>query len=985
MERRLEDTNNASSDVLVELRHVHKDYFVNKKAYPAIKDLSVAFPKVGFVAILGPSGSGKTTLLNLIGGLDRMSSGTLLIHNESTEGFGDKEWDAYRNKKVGFVFQTYNLIPHLTVRQNVEIGLELAGVGAKERKEKAIKVLADVGLGEEINKKPNQLSGGQMQRVAIARALANDPEIILADEPTGALDSVTSVQVLNLIKKIGEDRCVIMVTHNRELAERYATRIIEMEDGNIVSDSAPLASPTDETSKPLATKKTSMSFLSALRSSFRSILTKKGRSSVTAIACAIGIIGVSLVVAVESGFSSYLTQVESGVASSVPFSISPTVYSVNPKAITDPGESYPSDGMMGIYDSSSTLYVAHQNKFTGEYVDYLDKIMTDPSCEAYGTAMSVMFNRDSLNFHFITEDGIGTGNYREVSQYSWAGQTGYSVNYYTQLPSYVMHEIYGQQDKIAPLYDVIQGSFPKGPNELALIVDQYNRVEFSTLQRIGIIPSDTQYTDLGSDLKIPFSDILYEGEGDAAYKEFKCYRNSDFYQTGNPEYDFAMTVDTYSDVTFNPSTGKFEGTESQTTMNMFRSPYFSDAKTPQKDVYMDDATYHPITCRIVGVLRPTKESFVQLMPASIGYTTELKDLMVKDYEKGQPGARIGEAQSKNWFIPRLYTDSTHTEKSPSDGLEILNGRFATIYQTLIEHGGEEGFDWANIMSSTYLTNALEGAIRYVNAAYTYDPKDDGRWYSYSSYNGSFLSWCHSYGSEFDTTKVPKMRSDQETLMKWLDIFLRDGFWSTEGEPSVIDCLAYMNAYSLITSILVFPQSLATKGTLKAYLDDWNVGKNEIDQIAYSDIMGDVTSGLSAIITVVGAILIVLASVSLIVAAVMTAIITYVSVIERTKEIGVLRACGARKRDVGRLFQAECAIIGAVAGALGTGLTYLICIPVNIALKQAFPTYIFSDIASLPVLYALGLFALAILLALLSGLIPSRIAAKRDPVVCLRSE
>ena len=369
------DNKSHNGDVSLELRHVKKDYFVDKKPFTAIHDLSLSFPKKGFVAILGPSGSGKTTLLNIIGGLDHYTSGDLLINGVSTKHFNDNDWDSYRNENVGFIFQGYNLISHFDLIQNVEVPLKLAGVKASEREKRAKEVL---------------------QRVAIARALINNPSIILADEPTGALDSKTSLQVMELIKEVGQDCCVVMVTHNEELAKKYADRIITMKDGEVVSDSAPLPSGFDLEKSDEKNKKTSMSFFSALHSSFKNVLTKKGRTALTSIACSFGLIGVALVLATSNGFSLYIKDVETSIASSVPITISPTVLSdkENNKVDYTKNDEFPSDGMLRVYDSTSSSYVVHQNTFSKEYIDSLNATMTDENNPAYGTVMSVMENRD---------------------------------------------------------------------------------------------------------------------------------------------------------------------------------------------------------------------------------------------------------------------------------------------------------------------------------------------------------------------------------------------------------------------------------------------------------------------------------------------------------------------------------------------------------------------------------------------------------------
>ena len=968
----MEDTNRVpQNEISLELVHIKKDYYVDKKPFTAIKDLSCCFPKKGFVAILGHSGSGKTTLLNIIGGLDQYTEGDLLIDGKSTKGFADKDWDAYRNKRVGFVFQTYNLIPHLNLLQNVELSLQLGGISSKERGERARVVLEKVGLGEYIKKKPNQLSGGQMQRVAIARALVNSPDIILADEPTGALDSTTSVQVMDLIREIGKDRLVILVTHNEELAEEYADRIIRMKDGEIVSDTNPLVSENKEIVQKEVGKKTSMSFFTALRSSAQNVRTKKGRTALTAIACSFGIIGVALVLATSNGFTNYIGGVETSIASSVPITISPTSYQINTSILTEESPIYPTDNQVHVYNPSSSLYVSHRNDYDQTYLNYLNRIMDDPTCPAYGSAMSILYNRQGLDFHFLTQDGNYENKVIHVNQYSSAGMTGSAISSITGLPSTVIHELFGEQKDLSSLYDVIYGKFPTQKDELVLILDRYNRIDFSTMKKLGFYGSDVDYRTLSaSDLSVSFDSILYSGEGDTDYRTFKCYANKDYYRLTTKEdleaRLYTTQRDTYDiEVTTNAS-GEFtmNGTPTTKTIRAIQGP------SSYKEVYDNDATYHPIQCKIVGVLRPTESSYLNLMPSSLGYTTELKDYMTADYEYGSVTYELGQIQANNWFVYR--------DDSGEDGLYRITKAMeslASMAQQMEDAGSEIDISAATSLLSTF-ASLVDGSIRYYSAV----GYDGGTGMSYTTSNSSFLGSCLNMGQELN---VDMINTDSLTDLA-ASIINSGGFFSTEGLPNIVDMMAYFNSYSLITSILIFPKSLTTKDALRAYLDAWNNDHSE-QNIVYSDVMSDFTDSLGIMIQVISAVLIVFASISLVVSSVMTAIITYVSVIERTKEIGVLRACGARKKDVGRLFEAECVIIGFFSGLIGIVFTIIACFPINAILDHQFPGNNLSSIAQLHPLHALLLMLLSIGLAFLSGFIPSRIAARKDPVECLRSE
>ena len=961
-----EQANTTKRKVCLQLQHIKKDYYVDKKPFTAIHDLSVNFPDTGFVAILGHSGSGKTTLLNIIGGLDHYTEGDMLIDGKSTKDYGDRDWDNYRNKRIGFVFQSYKLIPHLNVLQNVVISLQLGGLKKKEREAKAAAVLEAVGLGDYLRKRPNQLSGGQMQRVAIARALVNDPDIILADEPTGALDSATSVQVMDLIREVGKDRCVIMVTHNRELADQYADRIIEMKDGYIVNDTNPLEIEEEQADLKPKGKRSAMSFWTALGSSWRNIRTKKGRTALTAIACSIGIIGVALVLATSNGFSQYVGEVEVGIASSVPISITPVGYRIKiPNASELPPE-FPSEKVVKVYDSSTTLSTPVYNDLSQEYFNYLDAMMTDRKCSAYGAAMSIMYNRKNLDYHFIVNDV--NGDIRSVDQYSSAGTLGSAISSVTSLPATILHELYGDEKSMSSMYETIEGRYPTEVDEMALILDRYNRIDFSTMKKLGFFASNTIFDASNPNhTQIDFSKILYQNEQNPGMVQFKCYTNANYYKlpakaedlpsvlktanvnshnqihleaTGTPGEDFALTVTS--------------GEEGTTPINYVPSPGGIET------VYADDATFKPVKLKIVGILRPTAGSYIQLMPTSLAYTPKLSKLMADAIAPGTTAYALGEMQKHNWVIPRSANEK-------SDGLVALNTVAKAIAEVI---NNEKSFasESAMVKILTQLSNGLP------NAMVGYNALGGGA----TGSNSTFLRWCLNLGVEF--AKI-------DDLENYLVNAMLDGpekYFSSASAENIMDLLAYQNSYSLITSVLIFPSSLTTKEAIHKYLDSWN-DTHPDNEVAYSDIMDDLTSGLSTMISVISAVLIVFASISLVVSSVMTAIITYVSVIERTKEIGVLRACGGRKRDVSRLFEAECVIIGLFAGGIGILFTILACIPINLILDSLFPGNNLSTVAQLNPLHAVLLLALSVGLAFASGFIPARIAAKKDPVICLRSE
>lgn len=969
---------------MLQLIHIKKDYYVDKTPYHALKDISLAFLDKGFVSVLGPSGCGKTTLLNIIGGLDHYTSGDLLIDGKTTKSFNDAEWDAYRNERVGFVFQSYNLIPHQTILSNVETGLMLNGVGRAKRQEMAIEALEKVGLKDLYKKRPNQLSGGQMQRVALARALVNNPRIVLADEPTGALDSTTSKQVMDLLKEASKTRLVIMVTHNQELATLYSDRIIRMKDGEVESDSAPVGLEEVKSEQKEINKKTSMSFGTALKSSWANIRTKKARTILTAVASSIGIIGVALVLAVSNGFSLYVDKVEGSVAGAVPISITPVSYSY--KAPDDSYEIYPDDKEVKVYDSSKELTSVHQNKFTEDYFRYLEKTVEK------GWASSVLYNRQNLSFNLLTNDpsDIDGKTVKSVNQYRSAGTMAGALSSVTSLPTTIFHELYGSPEEMGKWYDCIEGRLPQNKDEIVLITDRYNRIEKSTLVNLGILSSTSQAKT------ISFDDILYKSPSNPG-KIYKVYRNADIYKNQEylefdiPSYQIEANLPSIRQMEdFNIDDFKFSGTEKTSKVHLFAS------RPDNEELFNNDAKYNSVNLKIVGVLRSREDSYISLMPSSLGYLSSLKDYLADDGQTMDASEetilthnRLLEAAKGNVFFP-VNEDET------KDGLAKLN----KLLQTTIEEGNlkeiinrykdtktlsEEDTSTLTKSVNSFLTG-LGNCLSYVNY---YGTQQEGKQYLYYATScSSYLTLCQNIGCDLlqGSIDIDGSTGFAEMLIRMSE----PSFWNDVSNANrtdwcLIDLLAFKNNFSIITSILIFPSSLTTKENLTAYLDDYNIGKMDTDQILYSDVMGTFTSSLGVLIQVISVVLVVFASISLVVSSIMTGIITYVSVVERTKEIGILRACGARKKDVGRLFEAECVIVGAMAGVIGVGVSWIACFPISAIIDHMYPGNGLESIATLSPWAALTLIAIAIVLAFISGLIPARIAAKKDPVTALRTE
>lgn len=771
---------------MLQLKNITKVYGDASNAVHALNGVDIQFSQPEFVSILGPSGCGKTTLLNIIGGLDKYTSGELLIDGKSTKDFNDSEWDAYRNSTIGFVFQTYNLISHLNVLDNVAIALTLSGVSPEERKERAKKVLASIGLADQTHKKPNQLSGGQMQRVAIARALINNPRVILADEPTGALDSETSMQIMDILKEISKTRHVIMVTHNQEIAKKYSDRVIQLKDGLIVSDSNPSHELVAEKEKPLITTKTSMSWLMAIKLSFKNLMTKKKRTIMTSIAGSIGIIGVALVLAISSGMSAYVSSMQSDALAGFPITVSQTAMTFDRNMHTgnrEEAEKFPKGDTIYSYDSSTNTR-AHTNLISQGYIDYLnamDKSLYNAISYSYGLNMPVIVQADN-------------GEYKKVDTNKSASLFG-SGSYFNEMPD--------SEDFIKSQYDLLEngGTFPSNANEIALIVDSYNRLDVRALEALGIAVAENY----------KFSTLLG--------KTYKVINNNDYY-TEN------------SDIFI--------------------------ARTDYEAMYNNS---NNIELTIVGIMRVKESSSSELLSSGIVYTTALTETMLAS---------------------AVNSDIAIAQREFGDTKSVFTG---------VAFSGKASDNYESVMQQ-------------------------------------------------------------------------------------------IGASAIPTGIQIYPADFQAKDKIKDYLDLYNADASEAEQIIYSDLAETITSMISTLINTITIILTALAAVSLVVSTIMIGIITYVSVVERTKEIGILRAIGARKKDISRIFNAETLIIGFIAGLFGITITYMLSIPLNLIISSLVGV---SGIVSLPILYALALVAGSMSLTLIGGLIPASSAAKKDPVLALRTE
>lgn len=790
------------------LSNIQKSYRLGNDLIPAVKGVSLAFRESEFVSILGPSGCGKTTLLNVIGGLDQYDGGDLIINGLSTKQFKSADWDAYRNRSIGFVFQNYNLIAHQSVLQNVEISMTLSGVSASERKRRAINALKEVGLADQLNKKPAQMSGGQMQRVAIARALVNNPDIILADEPTGALDSHTSVQVMEILKEISKTRLVIMVTHNKELAEQYSSRIIRILDGEVQSDSNPITADNGkqqnqgEHTGTKKLRKTSMSMITATSLSFKNLLTKKGRTIITSFAGSIGIIGVALVLALSSGLSAYMNTMQSDTLAGFPITVSKAEQAVqrgpsdNEMAnITGNNEEgkFPEDNVIYNYDHEENT-TQHTNKLTDAYLEYIE----DLPDAVPGTVNTISYTRD-VNMNVLAKGEDTVVLYSAAANNETGGSMAAAMgmgssSYWQEMPD--------NQEFILSLYDLIgEGSrMPENKNEVLLVVNEYNRLDKEFFEKIGIT-SDADYklTDfIGQTLLTVIPNNTYYTENNGVF-----------------------TAATASDY----------------------------------DSLYEDETGSKLT--VTGILRIKEDAASTYFSEGIVYTAQLTDYIVQDAQNSD----VAKAQAE------------------SD------------------------------------KNVLTGAPFMDDSA-----------------------------------------REQQMLVLGADI-----------TPKGIN---------------IYPKDFESKDAIKEYLDSYNTGKAEEYQIVYSDMAENISSMTSTLLDTVSYVLIGFAAIALLVSTIMIAIITYVSVIERTKEIGILRAVGARKKDISRMFNAETLIIGFTAGAFGVGLSYLLSIPINAIIGNLVGL---GGIAALNPMHAVILILGSMALTLIAGFIPSRMAAKKDPVEALRTE
>ena len=982
---------------MLTLKDIRKDYVAGDMTVHALRGVSISFRESEFVSILGPSGCGKTTLLNIIGGLDQYTDGDLVINGRSTKEYKDRDWGTYRNHTIGFVFQTYNLIPHQSVLANVELALTISGVDREERRERAIKVLERVGLGDQINKKPNQMSGGQMQRVAIARALINDPDILLADEPTGALDSETSVQIMELLKEIASDKLVVMVTHNPDLAERYSTRIVKLLDGQIMGDSDPfnpqgVEPPREDEGK----KKPSMSFATALSLSFNNLKTKKARTLLTAFAGSIGIIGIALILSLSNGIQSYINQVQEDTLSTYPLTIEAEAADLSSMIEAMAGaasdtEEHELDAVYSnviLYDlMDSLMNMDTKTNDLESFKDFLDSNGGD--INTYTSAIQYVYDS---NFDIYTRDTDGNVVKSDVvsllnelmaSMYGGDFSSYFSTmgDFYSNFETWEEMLPGENGELINPTltnqYDVIYGSWPQNANEVVLIVDQNNEVSDLVLYTLGLRTED----ELTSSLDAYMNGETVDAEVESWSYEDLCGRS--FKLIGYyDKYVYDAETGTYTDVS-----GTNAGLD-----------------------YLYESEDAGITLTISGIVRQSSDAVAGMMTGAIGYTSALTDQVIED--AADSDIIVDQMANPDYDVLTGLPFATGDEPEPS--IDEIKSEVDEYIAELNEADAASLF--VSVMSTpedSYLDAAAETAV----AGLTREDIETMMMDSYSE----------EMGVDAESVRDYIAGMDDETLMDYVGEMVRQAVseqyteaveqelsslsqqqqamaleytelsdWQYEyiynemmparyAEGSYEDNLEAFGYIDLESpdAINLYAVSFADKDEIARIIDEYNASADEEQQISYTDYVAILMSSISTIINAISYVLIAFVAISLVVSSIMIGIITYISVLERTKEIGILRAIGASKRDVSNVFNAETLIEGLAAGLIGIGMTLILNIPINMIVQHL--TGIENLRSVLPIFGGIALVVISMLLTFIAGLIPSGFAARRDPVEALRTE
>ena len=868
---------------MLKLKEIKKEYLTGANKVEALKGINIEFRKSEFVSILGQSGCGKTTLLNIIGGLDRYTTGDLIINGKSTKKFKDKDWDAYRNYSIGFVFQSYNLIPHQSVLSNVELALTISGVSRKERTKRAKEALEQVGLGEHIHKKPNQLSGGQMQRVAIARALVNNPDIILADEPTGALDTKTSVQIMEILKEISKDKLIIMVTHNPDLAEKYSTRVVKILDGLITDDSNPYDSEKEKEEFKPKSGRTSMRFWTALHLSLNNLMTKKGRTFLTSFAGSIGIIGIALILAISTGVQNYINKVEEDTLSSYPLVIQKSSVDIGSMMEVMMGtmevdKNTQEDGRVYSSNIMDQMLTTLSNKRQSNNLEELKKFLAnkDNNITKNANAIQYPYDLDINLYRKDTENGIvkvnpstvlnsiGMGDAMEASNSSGIMDimgSGMSKMSNTN----IWEELLDNQELLKSQNELLAGKWPESYNEVVLICDENNQISDYALYSLGLKDQKEikdKWKAIQNEEKTEEAETTSYLYNDLVGLSFKLVLNSDYF-----EKQSGMWLDKSDD-----------------------------------DEYMKKVIDNAEEIKIVGIIKPNAQTVMKTTTGGVGYTSELKEYVINKCNEAQIVKEQKENTAKNIFSNLDFPK------------EI-----------------DEKFDFNNLSQEQ---------------------------------------------------QMAMMKLTNEQIAKMMEVYTQNKNASLEKNLAKLGAVDLNNP----SGIYIYPKDFKAKDEITKAIEDYNeeqrkAGKEE-NVINYSDMVGTMMKSVTQIVNTVSYVLIAFVAISLVVSSIMIGIITYISVLERTKEIGILRAIGASKKDISRVFNAETFIVGLISGLLGIGITVLLTIPINAVIYAVTGVAVH---AMVPFDAGVTLVVISMLLTIIAGLIPAKMASKKDPVIALRTE
>lgn len=1000
---------------MLELKNINKDYLAGENTVHALKNVSLTFRESDFVSILGPSGCGKTTMLNIIGGLDQYSDGDLIINDRSTKDFQDRDWDSYRNHSVGFVFQSYNLIPHQTVLQNVELALSLSGVPKSERKRRAKEALERVGLGDQLSKKPSEMSGGQMQRVAIARAIVNNPDIILADEPTGALDTETSIQVMDILKEISNEKLVIMVTHNPELADKYSTRIIKMLDGEITDDSNPIAADelnsniSDEQPKSKISKKEkkpSMSFATSFCLSLKNLFTKKGRTILTSFAGSIGIIGIALIFAVSQGMTTYIDTLQEDTLSSYPLTLEAQHIDMGSLLTTFMGKATSADSHENdavyqkamFYDLVNALNSMETNEndlkaFKSHLEEKLKSTSDDIPLNEAVNGVQYTYNTELLVYTKNIDGTIIRSDSQELLQELLIEYFGMDLSSMMNFSENIMGKqmtgfgnnavlwqemLSGENGKtINPLlekqYDVIYGSWPTDYNEIVLIVDENNEIDDMTLYALGLVSKE---------------DI--DALANAAFNKSSIAVNTkkwSYKEICNMEFRTIFNSDCY---TYDKNKG-----------------IYSDLRETDAGIkYLYD---NGVDLKVSGIIRPNEDAVSAMLTGSIGYTSKLTEYIINNSKSSDAVKAQLSDTSKDIFSGLPFKENTGSltekekEKEFKSYVEKLNLKEkaqtyikvmsipdkATLENTVNDTINKTAKSDIEKTLKTVLISQMGMSEKEVENYVSALPDEDVT----EMFRNLIVEKVKSEYASAVQAQLSALTEEQLILAfdNAIQGFTAEQFSTyydevLEFSKSTYDDnlkeLGYVDLDNPAT-INLYASSFENKDIIEEEIKKYNDTVDDLEKITYTDYVGIMMSSITTIINAITYVLIAFVAVSLVVSSIMIGVITLISVQERTKEIGILRAIGASKRNVSSMFNAETVIIGFSAGTLGVLVTYLLCIPINIILQHL--TGIANLKAFLPIPIALILVCISVILTLFAGIIPSRSAAKKDPVVALRTE